>query len=412
MRALPPILLLALSPGCRDKSGDSTSTGGICDASAWGPLLDSGDGLTVVTTSGDDAATGSADAPLATLDQAISSVVAAGGGTILIGSGEFSAHALVETDGISIFGCGTTETTLIPADASTPDYLLRIAPPSQGSLGGFSTEGGRRAIRLEGGAAVDLTEIEVDDSVTSGILILGTGTYTLKDVYVRSPVADTTEDSSVAYGMSISGGDVSTTPHISMEGGGFWDSTGVALLAETATVDLSDVEIADTQPEISSGESILGRGVQTQGGSTLSLDGCTITGNSDAGVFAVETYSVVAGGGTVIDGTLSASIPDLDEGTGDGFVVRRGDGTFDPSFFEVSLDGIEIDGNDRAGLVLEDVTLEQFDSVSGSNGYATDGVSWYAQGDTDASIAGGSVVDLEEALPLNVQVITPDEGLD
>jgi hypothetical protein len=196
-----------------------------------------------------------------------------------------------------------------------------------------------------------------------------------------------------------------------MEGGGIRGSTAVGLLADAALVTLTDTEIEGTLADTSTGTSLLGRGVQVQSFSSATLSRVSLTGNADAGLFSVASLSLDLSGG-VVRGTTASALPggDGSPATGDGIVAIRGAdaASWPVDSFSVSLADAGVDGNARAGVLLEDVTLASVSGLTGTNGYEVDGDKVIYQGDADVSAAADSAVEAPTPLSLNLEAVLAD----
>ena len=402
-----------LVTGCHIKHPPAESP---CTDGTWAGGRIDPDAAVHVASDGSDASDGSADSPLASLAAALAQAEDTGPKAIFVGPGTFPAglHLASGTDDdLLIAGCSMEETTLEPADATVSDSIVSIKGASGVSLASLSTQGGSRAVLIEGTADVGLDTVTINASTRVGLVVYGAATVDLSEVYIDGTVADPDAAGSVGYGISVQGADASLRADISMEGGGIVGSSSVGFLADTAELSLTEVEVSGTLADVSTGVSLLGRGVQVQNFSSLEMSNCNIHDNADAAVFSISSASLTIADST-LSGTAASAIPDASDTTGDGLVARRGDddASFPVSYFTVDAQRNTIDGNQRAGAVLEDVTVAALSGNTGSNAYGAGGLAFVVQGSTDATAASDTVTTPATSLALNTQAVVPDTGAD
>lgn len=404
------MLWLALMVGCPDKpaevpADDSTpppdTRTGPCADGGWGPF-DGPEGVVVVATSGGDAT--SVEEGLALADTSRPGV--------LITEGEWTTRLELragDQDGITLAGCSATGSVLVAPDDE--DHLLRVDGASEVTLRRLTLRGGRRTLWIEAPASVHLAELSLQESVRVGILVLGAATVDLTDVEILDVQPEEVSFGTVGYGMSLDG-TATAAASISMEGACIRGSTGVALLAQAADLTIVDSTIEGTLADTSSGVPLLGRAIQLQSFSTLHMTGSTLSDNADAAIFSVGSLSVVVSDAEIRNTTAAATAAGGASETGDGLVAIRGTDTsgLGVDAFTVALDGVTVDGNDRAGVLLEDVTLSAATAVSGTNGYTVDGKPIVAQGAADVSAAPDLAGTAPSTLPLNLTTIQADAG--
>ncbi len=392
----------AASPAGDDSGGTTTpSTTGPCASGGWGPFTDPETVITVATSGGD--ATSVADG-LALADPAHPNV--------LITEGEWTTRLDLragDQDGITLAGCSATGSVLVAPDAE--NYIVRVDGALGVRLDSLTLRGGRRALWLEAPAEVTLSALSVQESARVGILVLGAATVVMTDVEVSDVQAEAVSFGMVGYGMSVDGSPTASAS-ISMEGACFRGSTGVGVLAQSADLTIVDSVIEDTLPDTSSGTALFGRGIQLQSYSTLDLQGSALTGNADAAIFSVGTLSLTVTDSEVRSTSAAATVAGGAVETGDGIVAIQGSDTTgrDVADFMVSLDGVTIDGNERAAVVLEDVTMVSATDVSGSNGFSVDGKPIVAQGAADVSAVPDLAGTPKTPLLLNLTSVPPDAG--
>ncbi|MFZ5478068.1 MAG: hypothetical protein ACOZNI_14935 [Myxococcota bacterium] len=383
-----------------------------CADGTWG-LISSTEAVHV-RADGDDGADGSASAPVATLARALALVredgaprrIAVGPGTYAVAlelEGETADHAA--DDGLALEACGAGEVVFEAAD---PDAsVVTVSRATDVVLAGFTISGGTRALKVWNGASVVATALDVTGAAGAGIVFDGDDCLVdLSEVTVRDTLATEIDGVEVGYGISVN------LATVTMSGGGVWGTTAAGILGEGATIELVDVTVADTA---ATADGYYGRGVQVQEQGTLAASGVTLTGNADAGLFALRAFSTSLDGLTV-DATSASAVPDLSGiTTGDGVVVTQGDAAYDPATFLTALTGSDVADSARAGVLFDGVTADvSGNSVAGS-GYDVGGVSILCQGGTkmtgtDAWVvledAGESPLDLNTT-PLSVVTATP-----
>ncbi len=400
------------TPSSTTSGTTTTSSVPPCVGESWGTITDP-EGAVHVRENGDDSADGSAAAPLATLDAALTVLRAgAGTGTIAIGPGEFVAGIDlagdeilgegINDDGVALQGCGVDETILLADDDEEP--IIRVTSASDIALSGFGLEGGRRALWIWGGATVTVESVAIAESTKVGVVVKdGTTEVSFTDVHVSDIVAE----SDYGYGFNVDGAVVQMTDS-SVIG-----ATGIGILASGATLDLDTVIVQETARNASD---LLGRGIQLQGSSSGTLQDCMLVGNADAAVFSRQSPNLSVDG-IVVEEVEWAQIP-LDKAgalSGDGLVATGADevSNYNPALFLVSVTNSQISNADRAGVVLEHLTAELSDNQIQDCAFTSDdGVSVFLQ--DDVAISGNdSTVELSaggeiEPLSLNRDEVALD----
>lgn len=405
----------------QDSAGDSdtavpTPPTPPCSGGSWGAITDPNNAVHVREDGDDASGDGSGSAPYRTLAAAVEAWEAGAGSSIALGPGTFTGVVSLSGDhgdgtsdnDIRIEGCSASETILVPDAGDDGLSILKLTGVTGGTLSGFTLLGGYRSLWICADSTATVTGVNVESGERAGIVAVGAGTtVTLSDVNVTNPVpaADYAGDEA-AYGISVS------TANVSMEGGGIRGATGVAFLAEGATISLTDVEISATST-LTTGQ--FGRGIQLQGLSTATLDTVTLDGNQDAGLFSSQSLSLNLSSLTVSNTGAGALTDDTDT-TGDGIVVSQGgpdDAIYDASLFVTRITGCTVTGSARAGMVVQDVLVEELsgNTAGADNDYAPGGVSIIVQG--SAQISASSPDAYEEAttaLDLNWTALVVEQG--
>jgi len=402
----------ALATGCSAPGDDAPPADHPCQA-AW--ALEGGDAVLVEV--GLDNLT-AAESGTLDLNDAIAEALAGGTTTIALGAGEFFAaethrrfHFSAAESGLTLLGCGPDQTVLTAIDATyqgapagTPEErqsVLEIDAGAQGiTIRGLTARGGRSALFVHDGAgsetAIHFEDIVVEDSIRAGLLFGGLDSNVRAvDVTVDGVVPEATGIH--GWGVAVlGGGSVFNEPEGLFEFVGLEVSgaSGAGVVVDHAHATFEGSAVRDT----ASSGGLLGRGFQIQNNSTATLDGVTVTGNTDAGVFLHKPVAVTIRD-SEISATQSGTVPGVPDAiTGDGLVASVGsepdDPPVDPSQRVVTLEGTSFADNGRAGALFEGVTAEIGADVTFTrNGLATDTKSFpLGPSDDTAYFQGGGVV--------------------
>ena len=384
----------------------------VCSDGTWG-TIQHWQTAVHVRVDGSDANDGSAAAPVATLDAALE--IVRGRETdkyIAVGPGTFDAQLRIREDveagasdtGLWLQGCGPDETVLQVPEL---DSGIQVTEATDVTLRGFTMEGGFRGLWIWGGAQVTVQFVDIIHSALVGVIIGGWDTIVaLEDVNVVDPVVADVLGVEYGYGISIQdvglfGGDgAATLSNVQVTGS---QTVGVLVHASDAT--LASVSVADTQP---AADGAYGRGIQIQELSVAALDGATLAGNHDAGLFSIGSFSLVVQD-VVVDGTLAATLPDSQESSGDGIVFALGDAGYDPATLLHRMTDCTVTSSVRAGIVVDGVHAELTGNVAGGdNGYSEEGISIIAQ--EQAVVTGDDHVEPDTPLDLNIEAIAVPSG--
>ncbi len=280
-------------------------------------------------------------------------------------------------------------------------WVLDTASSPDGTFG--------RGIEVHGGAALTAVGCTIKENTEIGVYAEDTGTTV---ELVDTEVLDTAPNPDGMFGRGIE-----------VEDGAALTATGCTVLGNTETgvwvgnagsvVDLVDTRILDTAPSPSGS---FGFGVQVSDGARLGATGCTVQGNSHAGVFA-------EGAGTMVDLEDTAVLdtaPRPDGLSGDGIWIDAGGA--------LSATGCTIRGNTEGGVVASGAgttvdllrveildTAPRVDGEYGRGVSAQDGATLTAtgciiQGSTELGVqasGAGTNVDL-----LDVEILDTDPSPD
>lgn len=329
-----------------------TADAGPCADGGWG-FVEDPYGAVHVRADGSDDGDGTVDAPLATVEAGLELSRSGGARTLAIGPGTWEANLELSgaaqggaDDGLAVAGCGIDETIL--ESAASDAAVVRAVGVDGLEVAGLSMVGGYRGLVAWTGSVVEVTSVSVRDSERVGIVWDGSETFgTMVDVEVHDPQEVTTDDGDVmAYGVAIQGATVTMT------GGGVWGATRVGVLVDEypASATFTDVTVADT---LADDDDYWGRGIQIQEHAQASLAGGLLSGNRDAGLFALRASILDIQGLTVEDTETSRVASGTDE-PGDGIVIAQADGVSygEPVYF-VTLTDNEVSGSGRAGILVD-----------------------------------------------------------
>jgi hypothetical protein len=392
------LLFLALV-ACADKDAvDSSETAVVSDSGTppappcdggWGFITADPELAVHVRSDGDDTADGSAATPVASLEMAVELAkdkarpIAVGPGTFPTAVSLYGAAA-----GMSIQGCSPEETVL---EASNPEApVLDINGADMVSVAGFAVVGGNIGIKVwgEGADNFDASNILVDGSSAAGISVNG-GVCSLTDIII---VNLTAADEGYGYGIASVGSTVSLTD-VSVAG-----AISAGIVASGGSVDFNAVTVANTA---TLADGSLGRGVQLQQYTSGTVNGLTLDGNADAGLFTMR--SAVSGSNLTITNTASAKCDGCEVDTGDAAVFTRGDENTDPSNYQISLTEVTIDQADRTGMLFSGVTATLGNVTATDCGHLVDEQALLSQ--DGAVVSGAEFATLDEVLPTNLTVL-------
>ncbi len=292
-----------------DSAADDDDSGAPSDCEDVWQIPD-GSAFFVVDAAAGPGGDGSLEAPFADLQTGLEAVrnsearflaLKAGSYAPLAPETRFSLGGSTD-DQLTLAGCGPE--TVIEAVTSSGDLqsVLEILGSAEGlSVRDLTVRGGRRSVIVRDGAGaldpVRLERVRVEDSVRLGIAVTGLGTQLeLADVVVDGVTSD--EDGALGYG--VVAWDSAT---LAVTGGEIREATGAGLVLDAAAATVSGLSVSSTRV-LQDGS--FGRGVQIQSGSSVELQGVSVTDNSDAGIFVLQ-----AGPVSVTDSTVerTQSVP-------------------------------------------------------------------------------------------------------
>lgn len=404
------LVLLIWSCACKgggdDKtvrdSKDSVDTGtsdpveSPCADGTWGALTDPttdwdgsgdlvGDPETAihVRTDGDDGDEGTLDAPVASLDVAVTlsrgrdsdKVIFVGPGTyedVALSLSQDPGHEATD-DGLVLAGCRDEVTLTAPDDDST---ILRVSEAEDVRLYDLALEGGSRALWIWSGASVSMARMKVNHSGTIGVVMDGVDTVVDATKLIIGDTEDRPDHPGVAIGAGI------LHAQVRWSGGGVSGSRQAGIFmqgdARYGTLELQDLTVEDTTAD---DDGLYGRGMQVQNAVTLSMSGVTISDSADAGLYILQTQLTTLDG-LEVSGVSAGEIPAESDTSGDAVVVTSDDGSgtsLDPAGYVVTMTDGTLADYARAGALLEGVTA----TLEGNTGVGDEWI--VSQGDADVS---------------------------
>lgn len=319
--------------------------GGVCVPEAcgqgtWGSLpVDSG---TIYVDGGDgDAGDGSEGAPLRSLQDAADLAASRGGALVVIAAGTYVETLAMGDDhtGVTLAGRCRELVTIDGRegdDVPTIEVIGARRTPDIGIEGLTITGGTYTGLWLQQTtASVTATDVRANTSVG---IIAALGEITLADVGVY----DTQPDRRGTLGQGI---EVLAGAELTATGCTFQRNMEVGMLVSDAgtTVELIDSYILDTGPSPSQADGV---GITVQDGAALTTSGCTLQGNTGAGLFA-------SGQGTVVDLVATEILDTLPDSAGDfGRGVTVGEGAM------LTAADCSLRGNTQVGLHAEGAGTE------------------------------------------------------
>ncbi len=283
-----------------------------CGIGTWGTLPVDGSAV-YVDIAAAEGGDGSEAAPFASIQAGVDLAGDRGGGLVAVAAGTYvdpismgGAH-----DGVTLAGrCRELVTVDRTGGGDVPGIEVSGSrkPPSIG-IEGLTVIGSEYSGLWLQRAVVSVTRTDLHDNSIVGV-VATEAEVTLDDVGVYGSKPDRHGD----FGQGIQAVDASTLTVTGSTLQGNSD-TGVVTSGTGATVDLVDTAILDTLP-LSDGTG--GVGLWAEYGAAITATRCTVQGNSDAGVMALDAGTTV----DIVDSRVLDTLP-LPDGTAEGGVVVR-----------------------------------------------------------------------------------------
>lgn len=360
-------------------------------------------GRVYVDPDGDPEGDGSVEAPLPTLDAAITAARLGGATSVALTEGVFVDRAvlhLAEHAGMDLTGCGRALTSLEPPEDYADQPLVHVHDDADDvTVRDLALVGGRRALLIEGDVGADgpvvVERVTVTEPVRIGVVIAGPETVaTLSDVLVEDPVVEEGKGWGISVQISAfpSEATMPAAP-IVLEDVAVAGASGVGILVDGGWVQMADVEVTVTAPV--DGE--LGRGLMLQQLAYGTLQGVTVNLSSDAGVF-LHMPGRNGEPVSLVDCAILNTAAGLSDGepTGDGLVIGQGGEPVAAEEFPVVVSGSSIGESARTAVLAEGVHL----TLADGNSLGGEGTDYpVVAGQAGALIdAAGDVQDLVEML--------------
>lgn len=393
------MLLFLVSLACSDKDTlDTMETAVLADSDTqpppppcdggWGFITSDPEMAVHVRTDGDDTADGSVYAPVASLEKAVE-LARDKARPIAIGPGTFPTAVSLygEPEGMTIQGCSPDETILESSDPTLP--VIDTNGADLVTLAGFTVVGGNIGIKVWGESDnISASNILIDGSSAAGISVNG-GVCTLSDIIIVNLSAAA---EGYGYGVASDGSEL-TLNNVSVTG-----AISAGIVASGGSMALNSVTVANTG---TLADGSLGRGVQLQQYTTGTVNGLTLDGNADAGLFTMR--SALSGSNVTITNTASAKCDGCELDTGDAAVFTRGEENTDPSNYQISLTDVTIDKADRTGMLFSGVTATLGNVTASDCGHLVDDKALLSQ--DGAVVSGADFATLDDVLPTNLTVL-------
>lgn len=304
-------------PGTRCADGEVDDGGACvpeaCGIGTWGTI----EGATVfVDLAAADGGDGSQDAPFRSIQEGADAAGDAGGGVVAVAAGTYAENLVLEGshDGVEIAG-RCAELVVVDGSGGGDDQ-------SSVELSSRSAEVVLRGLTVTGGPYVGVVAwagtLRVSDAVITGNSFIGVAAVgdganvelvgtTVSDTHMR-------EDGIGGRGIHVQDGATLRAEECLVIGN---HEVGVLAANGGSLVELMDTTISDTQMVE---DGTFGRGIHVEEGATIQAEACTVTGNHDIGVFARNV-------GTTVELTQStvSNTRMIEDGTGGrGIVVQDG----------------------------------------------------------------------------------------
>ena len=318
-----------------------------CGLGRWGNL--EVDGETVyVDANAAEGGDGSEQAPFTSIQDGLDAAGETGGGMVAVAVGTYVENLLLteEHDGVHLAG-RCRDLVVLDASEGEEDESGIMANGFWGDeewrVSGLEVTGAPYGgIWLQIGNLHTTSGRLVENHLAGFLATRHSSAALLSDVEIRD--TQPLPDGTLGRGIQVSGGASLEADGCLVEGN---SDVGILVSDEGTSVDLTDVEVRETQP-LPNGT--FGLGIQVSGGASLEADGCLVEGNSDVGIY-------VSGEGTAVllsDVEVRETQP-LPGGTdGRGIGVQKG--------AILAADGCTVEGNYEVGiLVLDEGTVHLSD---------------------------------------------------
>ncbi|MFH1463471.1 MAG: right-handed parallel beta-helix repeat-containing protein [Pseudomonadota bacterium] len=282
-----------------------------CGVGTWGALEVDG-GTVYVSASAEEGGDGSAEAPLRSVQAGLDLAGERGGGLVAVAAGTYPETLALTSDHAGVHLAGRCR-ELVVVDASVGDEetpgIDIDSRYGEVEVSGVGVVGSNYDAVRVGSGVVRLTELRVEGSAYVGV-----GAF-------RGTAAAPSD--LVLEGCELAGN----------------TAAGVVAFDPGTEVTLVDTRILDTLPN---GDGEYGFGIAVLGGASLRAEGCELTGNTTAGVLAIDGSTEVA----LLETSIRNTLPNGDGEYGFGLQVSAG--------ASLRAEGCELAGNTAMGLVACD----------------------------------------------------------
>lgn len=331
-----------------DTDGDTGTVSPPCSGGTWG-AIDSvqADGAIHVSAAAASGGDGSGGSPFQTLDEAVAASREEGASRLIaVWPGTYLSFLDLATaegdDGLAIQGCSAAEVMIEAIDDVTA--VIKVSEAVGVDLRGLTLSGGKRGLWAWQGASVTLTDIEALGNRNVGIIIDGvTTTAAFYQVVVTDPLVNANAG---GFGIQIQSAQV-TMDDVQVTGA---TEHGIVVTGMDGSAAMKNVSVTGTSVNVN-GE--FGRGIMIQERASATIEGATLSGNSDAGLFSLGASTLDLVDVTVTN-SAGAKLPGSDDTSGDGIVISDDPtgGPYEGDYFLGSADGVMIDGCARAAVLI------------------------------------------------------------
>lgn len=284
------------------------------------------------------------------------------------------SETLVVPAGVHVAGSCAAEVT-VQRGSDDPGFEVEDADGVW--ITGLTLEGGAPGLALTAAAPVTVTlaDVAVRSAGSYGVYVAGSVSLEASDLVVTDTIV--AGDGSLGRGLSAQAGAA-----VTLRGGRFERTAEVGIFADAAALDLEGVTVSNTQ---ATALGLYGRGIHVQHSAALLATTLTLQDNREHGLCVLDSDATVSA--STISGTQLADLADGSGQAGDAVAVFLGQESSTPTG-TVSLSGLDLSGNARAGLLVDAYPV----TVSGLS-FSGNGYSWVTQNGASLSGIEGSAVD-------------------
>ena len=350
-------------PGCDtgylDEGGECVPV--ACGTGTWGHL-EADESTVFVDMAAAEGGDGSRSAPLTSIQAGLDAAGDADGGMVAVAAGSYPETLQLDRahDGVHLAG-RCRELVVIDAsvgDDETPGMHFDIGS-SEAEVSGVALSGSQYIGILVGSGTVSIRDSEVVGSEYIGIVAYQDGSHetslvvetcdvvgnkmsgllmfdsatsvALRETSIQDSLPD--ENGQYGYGIDVSGGANLTVEGCHVSGN---TEAGVLVYQPGTTVTLRDTSIQDSLPDENGDH---GHGIDVFGGANLTAEACEVSRNRVGGVGAFGSRTTVHLHETTIEGTR----PDDKGNGGYGIAVEEG--------ATLTAEACDVSGNTKVGVI-------------------------------------------------------------